>query len=205
MNGAARRGKKNLVARRGRFRRFGSMFELPFPPDVKDLTPYIEGWQSLRKRLNEVLESVPAEKFKTPPSQGGWSASQLAEHLYLVQIQFSLAVPAALSGKFGYEAKDMPIRDYAQITYAMQAPIGIKNPDAVTPETGFDKEKSLTSLRRAMDRMVKALNGHTPGELRGRAMDHAIFGRLDLLEWLFVLALHEKQHLTAVERKYGQD
>lgn len=180
------------------------MFELPFPPDVKSLSPYIDGWQSVRHRLNEILESVPAEKFKTPPAQGGWSASQLAEHLYLVQIQFSLSIPAVLSGKFGYEANDMPIRDYAQITNVMQAPVGIKNPEAVSPETGFDKEKSITSLRRSMERMIKALDGRTPGDLRKRAMDHALFGKLDLLEWLFVLALHENQHLTAVERKYGK-
>ncbi len=179
------------------------MFELPYPPDVTSLAPYIEGWHSRRRRLNEILESIPEEKFKTPPPQGGWSASQLAEHLYLVQIQFALGIPGALSGKFGADAVDMPVRDYAAITNVMQAPVGIKNPAPVSPETGFDKEKSITSLRRAMDRLERALAGRTPGDLRKRAMDHALFGKLDLLEWVFVLALHENQHLVSVERKYG--
>ncbi|MBI3394265.1 MAG: DinB family protein [Spirochaetia bacterium] len=87
------------------------MTALPRPDRIKDVHLYVEAWENTRTRALELFQRVDDATFKAPPPEGGWSASQIAEHLYLTQISFALSIPAVFAGKFGYDAANMAPRN----------------------------------------------------------------------------------------------
>ena len=109
-----------------------------------------------------------------------------------------------LKGKFGFDMSEetRPKEEVDRFYNMVKEPQGVKNPDQVTPGGTWDREKTLSSLESSRDKMLKGVRGKTPRELSARGMTHAIKGDINLLEWLWVLTLHENSHLQAMEKKF---
>ncbi len=173
------------------------------PPQIKDINEYIENWKSVRKELLDTLEKIPDEIFSKKPKKG-WSASEIAEHLYLTQYLFAIFIPKVISGSKGYSKEELKEIDYDELYNVLSKPYsGVKNPDAVTPKNEWDKKTCLENLTKSMELMIKNLSGQNLDILKNRGMMHGIFGAISILDYTYNLIVHEIGHTKALKEKYN--
>lgn len=179
-----------------------SQEHIPFPNEVQHPNELLQEWQKIRAEVLAILSKLDDEEFDKAPPDGSWSAAQVAEHLYLTQLFFARALPAVLRGKFGQDVTQGSL-DHKEAFKKVSAPQGIRNPDAVSPTGTLDRQKIEASLTDSMARLEKGLKGVTADQLRARGYEHPLHGVVDLLEYLWVLTLHENSHKIAMQRKWG--
>ena len=176
---------------------------IPFPNEIQRPEELLDHWRRIRAEVLAVLASIPDDHLNTSPADGSWSAAQIAEHLFLTQNFFARALPAVLRRKVGVDLTASEF-DHARAYEKVRVPQGIQNPDAVTPEGDWDRTRLLAALNGAMGKLEKALAGVTAVQLRARGYDHPMEGVVDLLEYMWVLTLHENSHLMAMQAKWGK-
>lgn len=178
-----------------------------YPDKIESPREILDYWATKRTTLTDFLKQLPENELFTPPAAGGWSAGQIADHIMLSQMGVARTVPIVLKGKFGADSDgpDFPRRgdrDYAEIRQALARPTGAKNPDPVTPADQKPLEVILAELEKSQSRLEKNTGGKTIEELRARGYEHPFFGQLNLLEWMWTMALHEEMHIQAMLKKY---
>ena len=172
------------------------------PPQIKDINEYIENWKTIRKELVDALEKIPDVIFSKKPEKG-WSASEIAEHLYLTQHLFAIFIPKVINGSKGYSKEELKHIDYDELYNVLSKPYsGVKNPDVVTPKNQWDKKICLENLSKSMDLLIKNLSGLDLEILRNRGMLHGIFGPISILDYTYNLIVHEIGHTKTLKEKY---
>lgn len=175
---------------------------IPFPNEIQRPEELLTHWRHARAEVLSILASIPDDQLHTAPGDGSWSAAQIAEHLYLTQNFFARTVPIVLRGKFGVDIAKSQV-DHNKIYNKASTPQGVQNPDLVTPEGNWDRARLVKSLDEAMAKLDKVLTGVTADQMRSRGYDHPLEGVVDLLEYAWVLTLHENSHLIAMRAKWG--
>lgn len=175
----------------------------PRPPDITDIAVYTAAWAGVRADFLTALSSRPGDAFQQRPADGSWSAAELAEHLYLTQFLFARSIPNCLGGKLGYDMNTVGPVDYDSIFEKIHRTRGVKNPPRVTPENGWDLDGARAKLDRSRTSMEKNLADKTPEALRSRGYDHPLLGPLSLLDWFWVLTLHENAHYETMKAKFS--
>ncbi len=181
------------------------MIEIPRPPAVKDPAEYTTVWSSVREDVIRILERRPTATFRGRPADGSWSAAELAEHLQLTQFFFARSVPICLRGKFGYDMNPGSAGDYELFFERVSQSRGIKNPAAVGPSGQWDLDTCVEKLNLAQTTMEKNLAGVPIEKLRRRGYEHPIYGPVSLLDWVWILTLHENAHRMTMREKFGED
>ena len=173
------------------------------PPQITDIEEYIENWKAVRKELLDALEKIPNEIFSIKPEKG-WSASEIAEHLYLTQHLFAIFIPKVLNGSKGYSKEELKEIDYDELYNVLSKPYsGVKNPDVVTPKNQWDKETAIQNLSNSMELMINNLSNKDIEILQNRGMMHGIFGPISILDYTYNLIIHEIGHTKALKEKYN--
>jgi len=139
-----------------------------------------------------VADAVPAEAWRTRPSEDKWSAAELVAHLMMVE--------RAVIGKADRVTQKPPKR--VSLLKKIHIPMALvesrwirrKSPVPVEPEMLRDKEVMHAELRTVRERSLAFLE-----ETRGRNMGeyywaHPALGTLSLYDWLQFLASHEVRH-----------
>lgn len=181
------------------------MKELPRPNQVKDAAELTSVWQDIRQKTLQLFDSLTEESFSAKPADGSWSAADIAEHLYLTQFSYARMLPVVLGGKFGIDLEERPADyDYEDIHNSSSKTQGLKNPEQVAPTGTWDRKKSRESLDKAMETMLKKLEGKTVAQLRTRGLEHPMGGLVNMLEWMWILVLHENAHLETLKQKTGK-
>lgn len=172
-----------------------------FPVEVDSPDEFIQVWKENRSELVKFIDAMPEDRFIAKPEKG-WSASEVAEHLYLTQWNLARSIPVVLGGKFGLDASQLKedLR-YETLFKLVSKPRGAKNPEDVGPKGGMDKKMAIESLQKSMDRFEKNLSGKTKADLKSRGMEHPFFGPISLFDWLWVMSNHEYSHITAIFQK----
>lgn len=176
------------------------MSELPRPDAVSSPRVYIDAWENSRKEFLALCDARPAA-FQERPGDGSWSPSEIAEHLQLTQFFYARSIPICLSGKLGYDMNATDSVNHERIFGRVARAQGIQNPERVTPEKNWDLETARKKLDQAEASMRKNLEGAEIEALRGRGYDHPLHGPASLLDWLWLLTLHEAAHLQAMAAK----
>ncbi|MBR30714.1 MAG: hypothetical protein CMN77_05335 [Spirochaetaceae bacterium] len=175
------------------------------PSQVNTPTEMLEQWKEFRSQVTDYLKSIPENEFIAAPKAGGWSPSQIAEHLYLTQWSMARALPAILAGKIGLPAEECQKLDYDTYESDILKTGNAEAPDVVIPKDSWDLQTSLDHLQKAMDKTEKAIDGKSKEDLEKRGIPHAIFGGVNLMDWMWIQAYHEIRHLNALKRKRGED
>ena len=173
------------------------------PTQVKSPDEMLQQWKEFRKQVVDYLKSIPESEFQAAPEGGGWSPSQIAEHLYLTQWNMARAVPAILGGKVGLDGSECVTIDYDSVEGEVLATGNADAPEVVIPSQNWDLTTSLEHLQKAMDKAEKGVTGKTREQLEARGIPHAIFGPVNLMDWMWIQAYHEIRHLNALKRKRG--
>ncbi len=173
------------------------------PSQVKTPQEMLDQWKKFRSQVTEYLKSIPESEYAAQPQAGGWSPSQIAEHLYLTQWSMARAVPAILGGKIGLPAEDCQKLDYDTYESDILKTGNAEAPDVVVPKESWDLSTSLEQLDKAMEKTEKVITGKSKEDLEKRGIPHAIFGGVNLMDWMWIQAYHEIRHLNALKRKLG--
>jgi len=172
------------------------------PYEISNINEYIDTWKTIRNELIQSLEDIPNDIFTKKP-EVGWSASEIAEHLYLTQYLFAIFIPKVLSGSKGYSKEELKPIPYDDLYETLSKPFsGVKNPDAVTPKNHWDKATCIENLNKSMNLMINNLSHQDLELLKNRGMMHGIFGPISILDFTYNLIVHELGHLRAVKEKY---
>ena len=175
------------------------------PTEVNSPQEMLDQWKDFRQQVLQYLESIPDAEFAAAPEAGGWSPSQIAEHLYLTQWSMARALPAIMAGKIGLSGDECQDLDYEAYESDILKTGNAEAPDVVIPKENWDLATCKEHLQKAMDKTEKALDGKSKSDLQKRGIPHAIFGGVNLMDWMWIQAYHEIRHLNALKRKRGDD
>jgi uncharacterized damage-inducible protein DinB len=139
-----------------------------------------------------VADAVPAEEWKTKPSEGRWSAAELVAHLMMVE--------RAVIGKADRVAQKSPKR--VSLLKRIHIPMALvesrwirrKAPAPVEPDMLRDKEDMLAELRTVRERSLAFLEETRGRDLGEYCWAHPALGTLNTYEWMQFLAAHEVRH-----------
>lgn len=74
------------------------------PTEIENIDEIVELWKSNRLTTLEYLQKVSEEELLKRP-EGGWSLSEVGEHLYLTQLNIARMIPVALGVKLVFLPK----------------------------------------------------------------------------------------------------
>ena len=123
------------------------------PPELDSI---IACMAKAQRRLLSAADAVPAEEWKTRPSEGRWSAAELVAHLMMVE--------RAVIGKADRVAQKAPKR--VSLLMRIHSPMALvesrwirrKSPVPVEPEMPRGKEEMLAELRTVRERSLAFLD-----------------------------------------------
>jgi uncharacterized damage-inducible protein DinB len=142
--------------------------------------------------LLSAADSVPADEWKTRPSEGRWSAAELVAHLMMVE--------RAVIGKADRVAQKPPRRVsllrriHIPMAFVETRWIRRKAPAPVEPEMLHDKEVMLAELRTVRERSLAFLEETRTRNMGEYYWAHPALGTLNVYEWLQFIASHEVRH-----------
>jgi len=142
--------------------------------------------------LLSAADSVPANEWKTKPSDGRWSAAELVAHLMMVE--------RAVIGKADRVAQKPPKR--VSLLKRIHIPMALvesrwirrKSPVSVEPDMLRDKEEMLAELRTVRERLLAFLEETKRRNLGEYCWAHPALGTLNAYEWMQFIASHEVRH-----------
>ena len=145
-----------------------------------------------------VWQAIPAETREQRPAPGRWTATEVLEHLRLVETG-----SAALLAKRLQRAREAglgPETDHRSRldTFNTRAllnlpPFDAPQPVVPGPDVRADSaEAGLRASRVALEQVIADASGLALGEVRAR---HLRFGEIDFYQWLLFVAGHEERHL----------
>ncbi|HLV97576.1 MAG TPA: DinB family protein [Ktedonobacterales bacterium] len=145
------------------------------------------------------------------PQDGGWSINEILEHVSLTSHYLLLIIRQGYKKALGRAARGETIPDGESDLHKLE-PIG--HPDAfpwLRPEHMEPTRKtSLAEVQARIhaqyqdcQKMLAGLSGGA-GALYLVRMSVQDLGKMDMYQWLYFLALHQKRHIAQMERVYQE-
>ncbi|WP_458119679.1 DinB family protein [Paenibacillus sp. Z6-24] len=154
----------------------------------------------VREQIWDFADSLDESILNEHARPDQWTIAQVMEHLYLMEtaitdrliqtLQQNEPTPAPISGATSTPSFHLTL-DRSRHTPA---------PPELVPA---DKHLTLTELRTRLDRsrsrLEETIAAASSEDLRGKTMNHPIFGPLTLEEWHEFVGLHEQRHLEQMK------
>ncbi len=161
--------------------------------------------EETRRELLAVLDALRAEQWSAAAPSGGWTVAQIVAHLQMVESSSLRALFRTLrdgvkAGTARAEDSTESVADAMESYIAgpasgpMVAPAFIVPPGDVNPQEELIK---LADARAGLRTWAAEADGIALG---GLTFPHPIMGPLNLYQWVLFLALHERRHLSQIQR-----
>jgi len=159
---------------------------------VPPLAVIIENLARAQGDLLREADAVPAERWKTRPAEGQWSAGELICHLSAVEN----AILSRTDKLLQKPPKPAPFykRLHVPMILVEARVIRRKAPTPVEPRMVGEKEEMLAELRQVRERTLAFIEETMERDLSKYCMAHAFLGTLNGYEWLQFIASHEIRH-----------
>jgi len=133
-------------------------------------------------------DAVPAEQWKTCPSEGRWSAAELVCHLIMVE----RAIIKNAHKLLQRPPKPRPLskRFHLPMLLVESRMIPRKTPIPLDPALVCEKEEMLAQLRETRERTRVFMEEAAGKDLRKYHMPHPFLGTFNVTEWFQVIASH---------------
>jgi hypothetical protein len=178
--------------------------------------PYEETIQVVQQALSEAL--VELEKWFEQseesrcyhPQDGGWSIQAILEHVTLTNHYLLLIIRQGREKALRRAQRGEPIHE-GKSDLDRLTPIG--HPDAfpwIRPEHMEPIGASLEDIRTRLHAQyqeclsILAALGKGEGSLYQVRMSVQNLGKMDMYQWLYFLALHQKRHIAQIEQVFGE-
>ena len=176
--------------------------QILLPSEYNSPKEIMELWKHFRQLVLNSIKNVPNDKFIEVPEPNRWSLSEVVEHLYITQKSLSRTFPIVMAKKFGIDFTGYEVEhNFKLIRRSLMKPTKVKNPPSVSPLNKYSYEELLPLLNESESKMIEFTNKWQKEDLLKRAMEHPIFGNLNLFDYLWVMTMHERSHLTALEER----
>jgi uncharacterized damage-inducible protein DinB len=168
-----------------------------------------QAFESVNKKVATFFTSIPIEEFYAHPPEV-WSARDNLDHLnksvgpVVTALRLPKFLPAILFGK-----AIKPSRTFEQIKETYQGKLaegaeagGRYVPDKVEMPSNAEQQKQelLQKWTNVSDKLVKALDKWSEGDLDKYRLPHPILGKLTVREMLLFTLYHNTHHVNNVRK-----
>ncbi len=154
-----------------------------------------------RDRLTGLCAKLDGQRAEQKPENGGWSISEILEHLAVTERVAGLAVKRAL----GQEAADAAAIEGTKGLDAVirervaQRLTKVDAPEVAQPKGRFGPwPGALESFLEMRDQTLELAKGD-PAALGERIFPHPFLGPMTLKQWLEFIAAHTERHAEQIE------
>ncbi len=137
-------------------------------------------------------DAVPADQWKTCPSEGRWSAGELVCHV--IQVEQAIIKNAARILQHPPKPRPFSKRFHFPMALVESRLIPRKTPIPLDPALVCEKDEMLSQLREVRQQTRLLMEQIAGKPLREYHMPHPFLGTFNLLEWLQVIASHQVRH-----------
>lgn len=130
------------------------------------------------QQVREALEAVPAERFAERPSEGDWSANEVAHHLAHISTVVANGVRSVLD------------------VGALPPPISDQMSKAPEQHTAAEWWAKLVEDREAILERVSRASGEEHLDVK---WEHGVFGDLNWREWVLFTRVHDLDHARQMQ------
>jgi hypothetical protein len=168
--------------------------------DSETLAPLVKLLEESHANLQRVLTGAEDEFCSRKPATGGWSITEIVEHLVIIEkrvprlLQTKLPEQELASDTSNLQEKDVELVERVGSYMAK-----VSAPDVVKP-TGRYKScrQALEDFGAARQRTLEYAKS-APPYLRGRLLPHPLLGSIDGYQWLLALAAHTGRHIKQID------
>lgn len=165
-------------------------------PRLADAMAYAE---EARADLLATLELLPSELREARPTEEGWSAAEILEHLARVEkgIAKLVALKVAELAGAGHGddgAGDKPPIDPSRFAIVVEATAKLDAPDRTRPAGELSAGAAARALGETRAMLRAELAKGDGLALATAHHPHPFLGPLDLHEWVFFVGAHERRH-----------
>jgi hypothetical protein len=164
----------------------------PYNYLVPSLQTIAENLTRAEKEFLSAAEAVPADQWKTCPSEGRWSAGELVCHLIMVE----RAIINNAGKLLQRPPKPRPLSKRFHLPMALVESrlIPRKTPIPLDPALVCEKHEMLVQLREVRERTLVFMEESAGKNLRKYHMPHPFLGTFNMYEWFQVIASHQIRH-----------
>ena len=153
-----------------------------------------------RAALEQAVQEVPAPLREVRPAEDRWSVAEILEHLGLVEGRIAkvLEENLAKARALGPDEETTPVTPMLDLRLVLDRSRPLVAAPSLEPRAGLSAAEGwtiLTERRRALREAVMEADGFALGAV---AAEHALFGDLNLYQWLLFLGGHESRHTAQV-------
>ena len=159
---------------------------------MSSLESITENLARAEKEFLAAAEAIPAELWKTCPSQGRWSAGELVCHL--IQVERPIVKNARKVLQRPPQPRPLSKRFHLPMALVESPIIPRKTPIPLDRALVGDKDEMLAQLRELRHRTKVFMEEVAGKALRKYHMPHPFLGTFDLYEWFQVIASHQVRH-----------
>lgn len=153
-----------------------------------------------REKLIAVATAIPDPAFTAARASGGWSVSEVIEHLALTESAMTARFAAWREGRVAGTVKWIDrLRRLPPVLIARPT-FRVRSMARVTPRVSPPRGQALAHIgetRRALLDEVERIQGR---EITQARFPHPVLGGLNIIEWLEFLAHHENRHRIQIEK-----
>lgn len=167
------------------------------PQALDEITAYLS---RIRADLARVVDASTAAAFDRRPGGGGWSGTEILQHLGKVEgstakLLEGLFAKALADGAGAVQSAQSWIHSLDQYAIPLRTE-RVKAPERVAPDASATFSASWSSLQAARTRILAAVRTVDGRDLSALTAPHPLFGPLNAYQWILAIGQHEERHLT---------
>jgi hypothetical protein len=174
-------------------------------PHLAEISSYLA---DVRGRVASVIESTPAENFGHRPAGGGWTGTEIIQHLGKVEGSISKLLEQlfakAMAAGMPMESKPQSWLHSLDHLNFLDRSRKIEAPERLAPDPTIDLGTSWASLQAARLRLYRAIEGVDGRDLTAVSAPHPIFGPLNGYQWFLSVGKHEERHLSQLQETLSE-
>jgi hypothetical protein len=159
---------------------------------MMNLGPLIERLRLTRERFEAAARWIPNHYWRTPPSEGTWSAAEIVAHVTMVETLMAGAA-AKIARKLPVV---VPLLKRFHVPVALVAWRGKRVATPIPLDTLLldDRDVMLSRLADQRARTISLLEAGRDRNLRRYRLRHPFLGSLHYYDWFRTLAAHDLRH-----------
>ena len=168
-------------------------------PRIAELLGYID---TQREALRSAVESVPFERRREVPEEGGWSVTQVLEHLAIVERMitrvFNDRVADARAAGVGEETESTSVLDGFPMTAVLDRNRRVESSERSRPKFNMDPETAWQAVETARHSFRNAIESADGLALATITHPNPVFGPMSLYGWIAFAGAHEARHAAQI-------
>lgn len=168
---------------------------VPLHPRIQEIVTALDASQQV---MRDTLAAIPADLITRKPADGGWSITEVVDHLATIEDGLGRLIGGMLKQLEG--TVDTNTDPIAPTIAAYNVPDPVQKivaPERVRP-TGLTMDEALAKQAEARSRVVGALRAGSGRDLNAMSFPHPVFGPLTGYQWALLNAQHQRRHCVQI-------